>query len=382
MIIIEVHVSCCCDCCKVCWAKHSSLFVQTAGKEDKRAEQQQRNNDQTNMRRRGYNNVIQMFPHCQALFLLRGKSCNFLVFFVFIFFSRLTRNSRNYLLTAKIFIYPNGRRLTKQIFGYLGFEKKVATGLLVHIFEWNSYNNILYFGISNFVPMGYVTCLSNKNNGRLLNHLMITQPPTKKECVYIIKRRIVDYGVRLLYYRVVVGKLFHRLPRGNGRNCRKCPNTFHCVWFCFNWFQMCSNTPPMLRHLFWWLIWQKKKRMKCKKKEKKIPLWTIFRSVRHSSAGSKFKFTANFSYPSSAANKTRISSHKNTKKAERINLDIPWITKNTKLWTKCIDSKNLSSKMIDQIKSFFTKFSIFWREWNSTFYESLNLFLKKNKKNG
>lgn len=70
------------------------------------------------------------------------------------------------------------------------------------------------------------------------------------------------------------------------------------------------------------------------------------------------------------------------KKAERINLDIPWITKNTKLWTKCIDSKNLSSKMIDQIKSFFTKFSIFWREWNSTFYESLNLFLKKNKKNG
>lgn len=188
MIIIEVHVSCCCDCCKVCWAKHASLFVQTAGKEDKRAEQQQRNNDQTNMRRRDITTSSRCF-HIAKFFLLRGKSCNFLVFLVFIFFSRLTRNSRNYLLTAKIFIYPNGRRLTKQIFGYLGFEKKVATGLLVHIFEWNSYNNILYFGISNFVPMGYVTCLSNKNNGRLLHHLMIIQPPTKKNA-YISLRDV------------------------------------------------------------------------------------------------------------------------------------------------------------------------------------------------
>lgn len=34
-------------------------------------------------------------------------------------------------------------------------------------------------------------------------------------------------------------------------------------------------------------------------KKRKIPLRTIFRSVRHSSAGSKFKFTANLSYPSS-----------------------------------------------------------------------------------
>jgi hypothetical protein len=153
-------------------------FSSNGWKEDKRAEQQ-RNNDQTNMRRRDITTSSRCF-HIAKLFLLRGKSCNFLVFFYVLLLlnSRLTRNSRNYLLTAKIFI-PKRASTPERNFGYLGLEKKVATGLLVHIFEWNS-SDILYFGIFNIVPMGDVTCLSNKNNGRLLHHLMIIQPPHKR----------------------------------------------------------------------------------------------------------------------------------------------------------------------------------------------------------
>ncbi len=70
MIIIEVHGSCCCDCWKVCWAKHPSLFFKRLEKtkELSSSSSSKRNNDQTNMRRRDITTSSRCF-HIAKLFL-------------------------------------------------------------------------------------------------------------------------------------------------------------------------------------------------------------------------------------------------------------------------------------------------------------------------
>ncbi len=89
-------------------------FSSNGWKEDKRAEQQ-RNNDQTNMRRRDITTSSRCF-HIAKLFLLRGKSCNFLVFFYVLLLlnSRLTSRTAETICWPQKYLYPNGRRLPKQ----------------------------------------------------------------------------------------------------------------------------------------------------------------------------------------------------------------------------------------------------------------------------
>jgi hypothetical protein len=68
------------------------------------------------MRRRDITTSSRCF-HIAKLFLLRGKSCNFLVFFYVLLLlnSRLTSRTAETICWPQKYLYPNGRRLPKEI---------------------------------------------------------------------------------------------------------------------------------------------------------------------------------------------------------------------------------------------------------------------------